>query len=101
MGWKVQELPPRDYYDEGTLTIPEWLDKVMDGNAFREGDPWLEFIYAAAMVAPLIKQYSPEGLRGEPRVGYDLVSDQIYFLFKLDNNGTTFIVSRDGVPEAT
>lgn len=38
-----------------------------------------------------------DGLRCEPRVGYDPHGDQPVFIFKADANGTTFVVSPQGL----
>src|SRR5689334_21838149 len=86
--WKVQVAFPRDYFDEATLTIEQWL---ANGDARQK---WRTLIEVSALAAPHI---ASDGLREAPRVGFDPVGDQTYFLFKLENNGTTVFVSSDGI----
>jgi hypothetical protein len=95
--WKVQESLPRDQFEACTLTVEQWLANT-DGSGFgldsRLGK-WRAFMQACALAFPGVQ--SQDGLRGEPRVGYDPASDQPIFIFKADNNGTTYIVSPFGV----
>ncbi len=53
---------------------------------------------ACAQASPLLM--AQDGLRTEPRVGYDPRGDQPFFLFKASNNGTTVLVSPKGVAMA-
>jgi hypothetical protein len=50
---------------------------------------------ACSLALPGVK--SQDGLRQEPRVGYDPVGDQLFFIFKASNNGTTYLVSPYGI----
>ena len=77
---------PRDWFDDCTVTVAEWLGRA----PLDETNPyyrWSQWIRACAMVSKIGR------LRTEPRVGYDPVSDQHYFVFKEDNNGTTWFVA--------
>lgn len=88
----LQKTPPRDWFDDCTVSVAAWLQKptVDDGTDDRLRK-WNRWISVCAMVRGLGK------LRQEPRVGYDPVRDQEFFLFKEDNNGTTWWVSSQGL----
>ncbi len=73
-------------YHESTLTVTEWIARH-EG----QGRAWSEFLSAAAAVA---EHRDWDGmLRDEPRVVYDALDDQHFFMFKLDNNGTTLFAA--------
>jgi hypothetical protein len=92
----VQAVEPRDAYEPSTVPVQAWIDHVEElPFGLKRLDAWAQFIRAAAEVA---KHPSWEwSLRTEPRVGYDAASDSHYFIFKIDNNGTTFLVSENPI----
>jgi hypothetical protein len=93
MHWTLYAVPPRDEFDNHTLTIAQWLENEReDGLGLqRASSKWQAFMEASTLVLPHVK--AADGLREEPRVGYDPVGDVPFFLFKASNNGTTFVVS--------
>lgn len=56
---------------------------------------WQAFMEACALALPCVN--SQDGLRQEPRVGYDPNRDQPFFIFKASNKGTTCLVSPRGI----
>jgi len=96
--WIVQAVPARDQFEACTLTIEQWLANS-DADEFQlEGktEKWRVIMEASAQVLPGLLRHG--GLRQAPRVGFDPIRDQPYFLFKAVNNGVTFIVSPQGMP---
>lgn len=95
--WKVQECFPRDQFETCTMTIEQWLaNSERDGYGLIDKTAkWRALMEACALALPGVK--SQDGLRQEPRVGYDPLRDQPFFLFKASNNGTTYLVSPLGI----
>lgn len=91
--WAVQASIARDFFEDCTLTIEQWLATDPDGRA--RASKWRMLTKICAHVAPHLPPR--DDLRQEPRVGYDPIGDQPIFIFKCDNNGDTFIVSRSGI----
>lgn len=90
----VQFCQARDFFDDCTVTIEQWIAAPSpDPSGPSPVMKWKTFIAACALVADRM-----DGLRQEPRVGYDPRSDRSFFIFKQENNGDTFLVSRDGIP---
>lgn len=98
MQWKAQACTPRDHFEACTLTVEQWLanDDEPSGHGLRtKADKWEALMEACALARPAIR--AQDGLRQEPRIGYDPTRDQLFFLFKASNNGTTVLVSPDGI----
>jgi len=95
--WIAQAVPPRDQFETCTLTIEQWLANEEEDGFLLKGKAakWSAIMEACALVLPGIRRQ--DGLRQEPRVGFDPISDQPYFVFKASNNGTTFFVSPSGL----
>ncbi len=95
--WRVQECFPRDQFESCTLTIEQWLSNSdHDGYGMpNRTAKWQVLMKACALALPGVT--SQDGLRQEPRVGYDPRGDQLVFIFKASNNGTTYFVSPHGV----
>lgn len=95
--WKVQECFPRDQFETCTLTIEQWLaNSDDDGYGLKtKAAKWQALMTACALALPGVT--SQDGLRQEPRVGYDPLGDQPFFIFKASNNGTTYLVSPHGI----
>lgn len=95
--WKVQECFPRDQFETCTLTIEQWLSNSdSDGYGLTSRTAkWQALMKACALALPGVT--SQDGLRQEPRVGYDPLGDQPFFIFKASNNGTTYLVSPWGI----
>src|ERR1051325_3877328 len=97
--WIVQAVTPRDHFGFVTTSVDEWLNK------YSNNEPWHSEIEKARedfkrAEDAVTKHPAWEGeLREPPRVAYDPVDDSYYFIFKLNNNGTTFIVSKREMPE--
>lgn len=93
--WILQTVFPRDFFESCTLTVPQWLENETRQGLFpTKMEKWRVFMRACAVAWPAIKH---EELREEPRVGFDPVGDQLFFLFKASNNGTTYFVSQTGI----
>jgi hypothetical protein len=93
MSWTLYAVTPRDQFVNHTLTLTQWLaNENEDGLGLKRASAKLQaFMEASTLALPYVKAES--GLRDEPRVGYDPVSDVPFFLFKASNNGTTFVVT--------
>ena len=95
--WKVQECTPRDQFETCTLTIEQWLSNTdEDGFGLKDKTAKWQALMEACSLA-LAGVQSQDGLRQEPRVGYDPARDQPFFIFKASNNGTTYLVSPHGI----
>lgn len=92
---KIQCFHALDFFDDCTLTIPEWLDKTHEAHARGRSIGRTEASALFIAAAALYHQYGDNELRLEPRVGY--VPDQRIFIFKENNNGTTYVVSEHGI----
>lgn len=94
--WKLQVIPPLDQFNGFTLSVEQWLDNDAEtGYQMNKTAKWAVLMEAAVLVKDGVDRQG--GLRQEPRVGYDAVGDQPVLIFKASNNGTTFLVSPDGV----
>lgn len=83
---------PLDSYEDYTVSIPDFV-RVDPARQWGETSTqkWAAFMGASAA---LLAHPDYDGfLREPPRVAYDRQTDDYYFIFKLDNNGTTFIVT--------
>ncbi len=81
-----------DFFEASTVPVFQWMEEL---NCPDDG-LW-DFLKAVAVVTkePLWEW----NLRVPPRVGYDPVSDGPVFIFKLANNGSTFVVCHRPMPE--
>ena len=86
--WSVQECFPLDFFDTCTLTVEQWLANTDEPNG--RTAKWATLIHACSLVE---KYIAVDGLRQEPRIGYDPGNDGTYFIFKVSNNGTTYLVA--------
>ena len=94
-------VQPLDWFDVSTKRVDDWLNELPKFQ-LEQVEGWKLFLMAVAAVQQHL--YWDGELRRVPRVGYNPQNDQrgpsgIYFIFKLDNNGTTFLVSQDELPE--
>jgi len=88
----VVRIPPLDFFGDVTIPVLEWLGRVSP-NGRTPNSKLEDFILACAAVGPHLEH---EALRGEgPAVAYNALTDSDYFIFKVDNNGTTFLVGRE------
>ena len=96
---KVIVLPPLDHLEENTLTLAEWLRKITHAP---HGDPSCEIggmdLFLRAVHAVTQYEYWEFNLRCMPRVAYNPERDEPFFIFKIVNNGTTFLVG-DNLPD--
>lgn len=88
--WHVQEVSFRDNFEGCTLTIEQWIANREVGEYDNTAKKWRAIIQVCALLSDIGE------LRIEPRIGFDPIRDQMYFLFKADNNGTTYLVSTSG-----
>ncbi|MBP8812063.1 MAG: hypothetical protein KBG48_36335 [Kofleriaceae bacterium] len=70
--------------------MEDWLRSSTSGLV----DKWTILIEVFACVS---EQVRTEPLREPPRVGYDPVTDRIFFFFKLEHAGITVVVSERGL----
>lgn len=84
---EVQAITPRDQYPAVTVPASRYLADIPS--------EWGRVLEATHLARPWIDSH---GLREEPRIGYDPISDQVYVLIKLDRCGVTLIVSEHGLP---
>jgi hypothetical protein len=105
-GWVVQVVPPRDMLDNLTPISAHLQRRIATGEGPYNRDGWgvktleaaLGEFKSALTAAHKHPYWHKDGLRQEPLVGYDPVTDGNWYLFKLDENGTTIIVSPHGFP---
>lgn len=89
-GLKVVAISPLDFFDDYTLAITDWMGRdSYDATIADKVERYTE-AFAAVSRHP----YWDGRLRCLPRVGYNPAEDEGYFIFKIDNNGTTFLVGR-------
>ncbi|MBI2471491.1 MAG: hypothetical protein HYV59_09655 [Planctomycetes bacterium] len=94
--WFVYRLDPRDFFEEATLYVSDWIDKeITIPPHVAKTDKWSEFLSAVSTVTR--HRLWEWDFTTEPCVGYDVNSDSYYFIFKMLNNGSTFVVSKDKV----
>ncbi len=95
--WRVQTVAPRDHFETCTLTVEQWLEgSESDGLGLRTpAQKWEALMAASVLAAPGVA--AQDGLRQSPRIGYDPRRDQLFFIFKASNNGTTLLVSPLGI----
>ena len=93
--WYIYVDGAKDHFEELTLSVQDWLSIDVDTFCLSKSDK--EEIFAQASTAVTLHPYWEDDLRCEPYIGYDFINDYHYFIFKLDNNGTTFMVSPDEV----
>ena len=103
--WTIECVTPRDYYDWFTFTVEEVKYKLRqldrdepDFTNSRESQ-FVESFLSAQHALEQHRDFDGE-LRRAPSVIYDPTTDTEAFIFKLDNNGTTFIVSSSGMMQA-
>ncbi len=80
---------PLDYFQEATVEVLDWLSQSRGDFA---GLSRRCRAYWGACEAVEKHELWDGELRHMPHVGYDRNRDSEYFIFKLSNNGTTFIV---------
>jgi hypothetical protein len=93
---KVLMMAPLDWFYDSCIKVVDWLtsdDYYSSGDGVTRPDdrtaPWdlfLKACWAIMQTRPL------DTLRNPPYVAYDAASDSAYFIFKEDNNGTTYLV---------
>ena len=87
---------PLDNHTGCVVPVADWLSSWREDDFWPENYKHLLYIKACCYVSSLgILGNGWEGLLEPPSVGYDVSTDQEYFIFKMSNNGTTFIVSRE------
>ena len=90
MTWYLYELyNPLDSFEHATVPVSEW---------FRHPEVWDSIESRTALLVAarqaFVKAKCPLGpLRVEPHVVYIPLNEGVYFIFKEDNNGTTYLAS--------
>jgi hypothetical protein len=93
--WVVQRIDPRDLYESRTLTVAEWKQRETQSLGTTDRELQDEVEEAISFLGAHPKWTGK--IRGEPRVGYDIESDDYYFFFKADDKGYIFVVSDGGI----
>jgi len=99
----IQCVPPLDNYNNVTVPLSSWLkwgDNPGNEHFVHECNV-SEFIRKMNMLREawslVVNHPNWENeLRCEPCVGYDPTGDCEFFIFKMENNGTTLVVSDTG-----
>ena len=87
---KEAKSSPLDNFVDCTIPITEWLTN--QSTVERDLAALTDFCRAAAAVA---KHLAPlDLLQREPVVAFDPETDAHFFIFKMNNSGTTYIVKR-------
>jgi hypothetical protein len=90
----AKEIGPLDNFDECTTSLSEWIENRRNSRRCFPGRPeWYEELFSA--ISSYAKQEDCVGAFGlccEPRVAYNAEVDSFYFIFKLENNGTTILM---------
>lgn len=101
-GLTVYCLSPRDFL-ESALEVHDWLLKFYPAaEQMTHDSSWDNYFTAVGnfkSAYDAVKKHpdwEKDGLRHTPFVSFNPVSDSTFFIFKLDNNGTTFIVGEPG-----
>lgn len=82
--YAVAQLNPRDNYESCTVALSDW--RKINDDTERE----------AKKAILLIRSHPDWDTKRQPaRVGYNPVEDREYFIFKADNNGTTYVVGTE------
>jgi hypothetical protein len=82
-GWYVTRSPMRDFFHDYTLGIMDFISKPA----------YVKDLIIASSALGHHKDFEDDIIR-ELRIAYDIVIDAYYFIFKVNNNGTTFVISR-------
>ena len=77
----------RDFYPEYCFTVPEMLSRLRP----QEHERFVQDFHSATL-AFTREAGLDSNLRGIPYVTYDYEADNHSFIFKLDNNGSTYLV---------
>lgn len=91
--WHVQSIDPRDHFETCTLTVEQWFANVRGcGQPRAIENAWVDLMGAIRALTDACSANDWQ-LRTEPRVAYDFPSDTHYFIFKMREDGATFIIS--------
>jgi hypothetical protein len=82
----VKVVGPLDFFENHTLLLEEWLARNSEERVRCIED------FMRAVIAVSHHEWWDGMMRCEPRVAYNPDGEHPYFIFKLDNNGTTFLV---------
>lgn len=72
-----------DFFEDCTVPLSKWL---------AEGPLDRHELYIRACAAYAKHEHADFELRMQPHVAYNVFSDQPYFIFKQENNGTCLVV---------
>lgn len=92
-GFYIHDLGPKDFFENKTLSIEEWMQKD-EPNRIEKWEKLIKVIVSLSK-----HKYWENNLRNAPRIGYDIVTDSDYFVFKINNNGITFIIAEREMKE--
>ena len=84
--WSVFGLGPLDFFEDCSIPIAQWIKDDKERQQM--------FMLACYLVFPFVSD-DDGGLRHGAYVAYDIGHDESVFIFKVDNNGSTYVVSRN------
>ncbi len=92
--WTAESVGPLDNFEQSTLTLEQWLHNVRTSGVARSIEhAWVDFNCAIRALTDKMASNDWE-FRCEPRVAYDPKHDTHYFIFKMNEDGETIVVSR-------
>jgi hypothetical protein len=94
---KVMDVGILDYFEDSTLSLQDWFDSCLYDQDPCDTKMWKIAQFWKAWACVSKHPCADSELRCEPRVAYNPVTEEHYFIFKYNNNGTTFLVG-DSLP---
>ena len=96
LAWYVYNVEALDFFEESTVPVSEWLKRpgASGRNLQEKRDELFDALFTVSQ-HPCWDWH----MRLEPHVAYYPRQDTWYFIFKLNNNGSTFLVSGFEMPE--
>lgn len=96
MNWFVECIAPLDFHELICPTVDSYKEKLKSIYDQATAEHFGKRFESAFSAVQQHDWWETE-LREKPRVIYDPNNDDTAFIFKLDNNGTTFLVSEHGL----
>lgn len=93
---QIMVLNPLDFFDEYTMTVEEWLSRLRRSEFRSPSTGKIQYMQAIAAVSR--HKFWEWDIVGSGNVWYNPLTDNYddpCFIFKISNNGTTFIVGKE------
>lgn len=100
--WQIYALRPRDWHHDVALRVTTYLAGKRSERAPAHYErAWKRYLLAQQAVTshPAFAAAGPR--HSEPRVLYDPIADDVYWLFHHEERGITFLVTPRPMPELT